>query len=358
MTDKDRSEEKPILHGSEGGVMGSRSGSAPTGGVIHDYLATVQPGPVMGEIVWDGPKPFEATEVSPCWACNQTNNPETLFKPCNCSGLIHRHCFRKWRQGWINPRNYFSCPNCMTRYNMERIRERALDSEDRIRRHYRIQLIKLLLTVFLVIGLGVFAIAGISYGADPHKNVPVAIKYMLSSVVSGIPSGNATDVWEANFKDPNVRVWPYYTLFSIFIVSLIILFTFCGLGCTFDQNDYRARPCCDDCCPRNATCYGCYIYQPCPDCNCNCNCSGGGGGWGNCSGGDCKGGGEVLIVLLLIIVVAVILSALFVVIFYVAQKCALLYDRCTHMLLAQAEELEGDTIVLGLNETWRPLNAV
>ena len=54
----------------------------------------------------------------------------------------------------------------------------------------------------------------------------------------------------------------------------------------------------------------------------------------------------------------VIISAVFVVIFYAVKKWTLLYDRMTDMLLQQQAELEGDTVVLAMNETWRPVNAV
>jgi hypothetical protein len=105
-------------------------------------------------------------------------------------------------------------------------------------------------------------------------------------------------------------------------------------------------------------CYGCYCYDPCPSCDC------GGSGGGSCPApGDCSGGcgkdlGEAAVILILIIAVIVVLSAVFVVILYCVQKVSLLYDRVSDMLRNQQWELEGETVVLGIHESWRPNDSV
>lgn len=320
-------------------------------------LATVCTGPVMGTICSKGSVGHDA-----CWLCNSTDQPETIFQPCLCPTVCHRHCFRKWRQGWINPRNYFCCPNCMHSYNIERIKATG-KTEQEIIRQFRVQLIKLWIGTFFMVGVVIAVLAGISYGCDTgDKNVPVACKYMMTSVISGLPSKNATTLWRQEFKLPEYHVWPYYTLFGTLIASILVLILFAMAGCTFDKNERRSRRCCQDCegCCQNVYCY---CYDPCPNtacfncgnctgCNggCDCKCSGGGGGGG--------GGAEALIILALVVVVIVVVSAVFVVIFFALQRSTLLYDRMTHMLLSQQEELEGETIVLGISETWRPTDAV
>ena len=58
------------------------------------------------------------------------------------------------------------------------------------------------------------------------------------------------------------------------------------------------------------------------------------------------------------IVVVVIFSAIFVVIMFCIQKVTLLYDRVSDMLQNQQWELEGETVVLGIHESWRPNDRV
>src|SRR4051812_40023660 len=70
--------------------------------------------PVLGHII-ERPSSTNAVEGI-CWLCNNNARPRDLFKPCPCDVVCHRDCFRKWREGWINPRNYFCCPTCMFSY--------------------------------------------------------------------------------------------------------------------------------------------------------------------------------------------------------------------------------------------------
>jgi hypothetical protein len=60
----------------------------------------------------------------------------------------------------------------------------------------------------------------------------------------------------------------------------------------------------------------------------------------------------------LVIIVVVLLSAIVVVVLYAIKKWTLFHDRMTDMIRNQASELESETIVLGIDETLRPTNAV
>lgn len=320
--------------------------------------------PVLGTVVTE----YDVQPSGCCWYCQSAERADMLFKPCACNSFIHRDCFRKWRTGWINPRNYFQCPNCCHSYKMERVRVSSGQTKANILRNYRFGLIKLWLGTFLFIGGIIAILATIAYFSDrSEKNIPVAIKFMMTSVVGGFPNSNSTAEWRENFRKPDVYVWPYYSLLGLLITSLLILIGFCFLGCTFDEKERRHRNCCADCCAGNngndVGLWWCYCYDPCPHCNCNINCVEGCKGCGSCGGGggDCKcdgDGAQVLIILLVVIIVIIILSAIVVVILYAIQKGSLLYDRMTHALLSQAQELEGETVVLAVNESWRPYAAV
>ena len=81
---------------------------------------------------------FYTSSQSKCALCGEGDRPDDpLFKPCPCDRLWHRAtCFRKWRRGFISPRNYWSCPDCLYNYNMERIRlphKRRNQKEDLVR---------------------------------------------------------------------------------------------------------------------------------------------------------------------------------------------------------------------------------
>ena len=342
-------------------------GEATSINAVEGLPVLSQDGLVLGHIILN-PVITNATKAawkSECWFCNKSNDANQLFQPCTCSTLIHRECFRKWRTGWINPRNYFCCPNCLSSYRIERLRPATTASKERILRQYRFGLLKLWVASFVVLGVALGFWAGLTYGSDTkEKNIPVAMKFLLTSVVSGFPNRNSTAQWHEDFKKPDVAVWPYYTIFSLFLTSCSILIAFCFVGCTFDESERkrnRCGPCCDDDCCNNVYCYSCYCYDPCPHTRCNecanCSCCSGGGSCGDF--GKCDGNlGYLLVVIVIVVIVAVIFSAIVVVICFAVQKYTLLYDRCTDMLLNQAKELEGETQVLGINESWRPSNAV
>jgi hypothetical protein len=205
--------------------------------------------------------------------------------------------------------------------------------------------------VFTLMGM-IAAIAGIAYAADTSdKDIPVAVKFMLTGVFSGWPPSNATDVWREQFKQPNVAVWPYYCLLGALCASIIILVTFACLGCTFDENERDRRPCNQHC------------GQDCAFCDSTCRtdiiyCPGSGGGDCDCKGHGAKDCGELLLMLVLLLIVIILVSALATVIGYAASKGALFHDRMTEMMEYQAQELESETIVLGVDETLRPTDAV
>lgn len=242
----------------------------------------------------------------------------------------------------------------MHRYNLERVKPSTTESEEEIKRHYRCEIVKLWLGLLLFFVVIIGTLATIIYFCDPNKNVPVATKYMLTSVLNGFPDKNSTDKWREDFKRDDVPVWHYYTLIATFIVSLCVLIAFAFMGCTFDEEERRKqRRCCEDC----GGMQGCYCDCMYIDCSgaspriCNCDCKA-----EKC---DCDSdSGPIIAIIVIIIVIVVIFSAIFVVILYACQKCALLYDRVTHMLMSQQEELEGETVVLAVNETWRPTTSV
>lgn len=339
--------------------------------VTNERFINGSDGVVYGKIVstLPVPNPLEAT----CWYCRQCEPAGELYKPCPCESLIHRNCFRQWRTGWINPRNYFSCPNCMHSYNLERVRTASTESKERMRTNYRMAVVKVWASVVVVFGAVVAALAGISYGCDTsEKNIPVAVRVLLTSVVAGFPNSNSTTMWHEEFKRPDVAVWPYYSLFGLFLTSILILVSFSCIGCTFDESDRRRSGhcnCLDDCCVGASNGLNVWVV---PDgggncCSC-CDCTVDRGGChgshcGNCSGGsvNCDGGGDagpIIAVIILVIVVIIIFSAVLVVLLFAIQKCSLLYDRLTAMLLSQQSELEGETVVLGMGESWRPNDAV
>jgi hypothetical protein len=333
--------------------------------------------PVVGERFINGPDgvvygKIASTAEAPgdtasCWYCRRGDPVGELYKPCSCDSYIHRKCLRQWRSGWINPRNYFSCPNCMYSYNLEQVRPATTESKERMVANYRLSVIKVWAVVVLAFAGVVAVLAGISYGCDTaDKNIPVAVRCLLTSVVGGFPNANSTTQWREDFKQPDVAVWPYYSVFGLFLTCVLVLISFVCFGSTFQESDRRRSghcSCCDDCC--SGATNGLYVWTV-PDRAC-CDCTVGSDGCHGCGGGSCGGGGGdcnvgdaggIVAVIILIVVVIVIFSAIVVVALFAIQKCSLLYDRLTSMLASQQSELEGETVVLGMGESWRPNNAV
>jgi hypothetical protein len=330
--------------------------------IVEERFINGPDGVVYGKIASTAEAPGDTAS---CWYCRRGDPVGELYKPCSCDSYIHRKCLRQWRSGWINPRNYFSCPNCMYSYNLEQVRPPTTESKERMLANYRLSVIKVWAMVVLAFAGVVAVLAGISYGCDTaDKNIPVAVRCLLTSVVAGFPNANSTSQWREEFKQPDVAVWPYYSVFGLFLTCVLVLISFVCFGSTFQESDRRRSghcSCCDDCC--SGATNGVYVWNV-PDrsfCDCtvgsnDCHgCSG-----HSCGGGDCNGGdaGGIVATVILMIVAAIIVSAITVVALAAIQKCSLLYDRLSSMLASQQSELEGETVVLGMGESWRPNNAV
>lgn len=372
-------EDTPLRH-DEGGsavAMTEFVESPPTA----ERFVFDQDGNVFGKIVSNAPPQFIDRSAT-CWFCKSGSGCDgatpgnELFCPCDCYTPIHRECFRRWRGSWMNPRNYFGCPTCGHSYQLQQVLPGTDASRARVVRAYRIAILKIWLVVILGFAGLSMAVGGIGYGADKdEKNIPVAVKCLLTSVISGFPNSNSTTEWREDFKRPEVPVWPYYSLLGIFVTSLVVLIAFLFTGCSFDENDRRRRghcTCCDDCCDGTNGCVW-MCYDPCPTSHigsgdgtqhCDCTVNGGGcnGDCGNCnssgSSGDCGDAGAILAVLVIVIIAIVIFSAIVVLILAMIQRCSLLYDRMTDMVRQQELEREHEVIVLGMHETWKPNEAI
>jgi hypothetical protein len=207
------------------------------------------------------------TSAKCCWLCNTSNVTEetgSLFTPCLCPRPVHRGCFRQWRQGWMSPTNYFECPLCDTAYNIQRVRpeDDASLVEHEADRRYNKKVMCTWLALIVVLAATVASIAGIAYLCDAsQKRVPVVMKYMMTSVASGLPTGNnTTAIWEAEFKDPQHHVWPYYLLLSALVVSVGILVAVPLSSCRSQTSNGPSRTCGDQCChgPCNVCSSGCW----------------------------------------------------------------------------------------------------
>ena len=172
---------------------------------------------------------FYTSSQAKCALCGEGDirpNDDPLFKPCPCDRVWHRAtCFRKWRRGIISPRNYWSCPDCLYNYNMERIRDdHNFKTKEEIKRKIWIEIAKLWVAILFGVAATTAILAVISYGADSsEKNIPVVMKSMLTSVLYGFPEGNQTDIWREEFKDPDVSVSEWYGMFGGFLCALVIL---------------------------------------------------------------------------------------------------------------------------------------
>ena len=275
-----------------------------------------------------------------CRLTGERGDPSMLFKPCKC-GWVNRNAFKKWRQGWINPRNYFSCPDCMYSYKIERVNtgKEETPTKAAIRRKYRCKLALFWLVLLLVIGGTIAGLSGIYYAIDNgNKNIPVAVKALLTSVVSGFPHSNSTDAWRDEFRRPGVAVWPYYTLLGAFTGALIVLTIFACRGCSFDENDQKKK-------------------KKVSKCD-TCSCSGSDAASKCDTDRNCEGGGQALGYIIAAIIPIVLISAIVVIILYAVKKCAVFHDQFAIASKTIAEELENETIVLGMTESIRPSDAV
>jgi hypothetical protein len=298
-----------------------------------------------------------------------------LFQPCEClrgygRRYFHRECFRKWRTGWINPRNYWICPDCMFYYNIERIRPEREESESkqRIKSRFQSEMLKMWAVLISTVVAFVAFWCLVCYYADrENKNIPVGMKFMHTSVIYGWPPENAEEKWREEFKRPDVWVWPYYLMFSLLITSICVLLLFCFAGCTFDEDERKRRSCQQQChCYPGDAFYIAWCCAESGEALCTC-CTKDEAGDACCECKDCHpneccrslgDAKEFAIIIVLIIIVAVLVSAVFVIIFFGLRKGQLIHDRMSEMIINQSCEQEGDTVVLGKGESVRPENQV
>lgn len=304
-----------------------------------------------------------------CYGCGGENHngnaDRQMFIPCDCADRYwHRECFVKWRAGWASPRNYWACPNCMYSYQMETIGDVDVDTTERMQSNYRRRIAVMWLSILLFIFTVTAFVAVVAWALDPEKNVPIACKFMMTSVVSGVPNSDTTAEWREDFKRPDTRVWPYYTLLGCFICAIVCIILFLIFPVDDDKRKRRSHDTCGQIYCVDAGC--CMTW----DAPCSCGDSGGvccsGGCDEGCDGGDTEGCGcgcwewscEFTIVIVILVIIAVLVGGVFVVIVWAIRKGAQHHDQFWRMLRSQGEELAGATIVLGKGELMRPQDAV
>eukprot|EP00759_Apiculatamorpha_spiralis_P057831 PhF_6_TR8788/c0_g1_i5/m.13940 len=278
-----------------------------------------------------------------CVICLSEEYQNDLFRPCLCKSYIHHVCLREWRHKGQNLRAYTHCPTCAYKYRVVTV---DIGKNYHSIREYYFNVAKFWVVLFfgLISMIGVYA--GVSYLCDTtRKNVPVVVKYMLSSVIHGIPTTDEITKWRNDFYKDDVRVWPYYLLLGVLCTSITLLIgaNVFGLNDTeYEQlppHRRRSTGRCDRCCDNCDVYCDCCGQDCCSASSCNCNCG------GNC---DCKGGdGEAIaigaIVIILFIVVIVVLSAVWVVVGFVVKRMANLHDAYSARLYAYSQERSGET---------------
>lgn len=360
----DKPQEEMTHQPPQGNVM-------PTQITREENICDLHSGAVLGQLISREPLP---SSYDVCWYCTNQGDITQLYKPCNCLSWIHRSCLREWRVGWINPRNYFCCPNCMYNYDLKRVRPESDLTRGKILLRYRIGVLKIWLCTVIIFGSLISAIAFIGYFADrDDKNIPIGVRYMLTSIAYGLPGVNGTLGWREEFKEENTMVWPYYGVLGLLCASIAVLIIAAIVGST--QSEERRTGNCYDCCCGGGCCTGwtgnsSYTSSTHVDATCLCLCSSGGGGDGSmdciscdnissCGGGSGDGEGMVIIfVVIIIVAVVIVASAIAVIVIYACQKWSLFYTEMCRMLDSQQRELEGETVVLGKNERFLPYNAV
>eukprot|EP00760_Papus_ankaliazontas_P010490 PhM_4_TR1429/c0_g1_i2/m.66708 len=341
-------------------------------------------------------------EDDKCWICLSASRPEDLFQPCHCNSFVHRTCLRQWRYTGNNLRAYTHCPNCAYQYRVTTvsINESQLHHTRSLYYH---EIAKFWLFLLFLVGGTIAAFAGFSYLVDrSHKNVPVGMKYALTSIAYGHPKGgNATAVWEEEFKRPNVSVWPYYTLLGVVCLSILVLTV---PGCVgLDDREYSQTVGAKDrtpvysyrhrgrgyCC-RETQC----LYINCNACYCDCDvcwccaeplnlrgltpahcmrdCCGTvamSNDGSCCCCGDCDlknhhsdscdgDAGSALLVIALVVLVfiiaVVVISAVWVIIVVTTKRLSSMHQAYSARLYACSQERSGETRVLGRDEMDAP----
>ena len=269
-----------------------------------------------------------------CRFCLEAENPnDALFRPCVCNEYVHKGCLRTWRETTRNPINYTCCSVCKKKFSTKETKkpdERVLQDIQK-QKNYRIAIFLSIFVLSIFAFIVVWSIFG--WVCDrQHKNIPVMMKWVTTSLISGHPIKNMSKTWQEEFQNPDIKTWPYYGLFGLFISSICVLLFHlfnlcCGGGSRVENysttNSYSRGAYYGN----NCNCGGCYCI--CIDCpnggngNC-CDC-------GNCKCDDCcKGGGNncgpeaciVILVVVVIIAIIIIFSAIIVLIGYAIKKLA------------------------------------
>ncbi|KAJ4462466.1 putative E3 ubiquitin-protein ligase MARCH5 [Paratrimastix pyriformis] len=62
-----------------------------------------------------------SSEKPECRICHEADSPENMIDPCACSGSIkwvHRKCLDEWRVAAPDPKAFFECTTCHTKYDL------------------------------------------------------------------------------------------------------------------------------------------------------------------------------------------------------------------------------------------------
>jgi hypothetical protein len=301
-----------------------------------------------------------------CWICCKAEPVNEFIRPCQCNFPVHKSCIEKWRSTSLTPEKYYYCPNCKGKFTTKKIKNEV--SGDEIKNIQREYYCKVSFFIFFFLAFWMFIItlwSVFAWGCDKdYKNIPVFIKYIMSSIAYGFPSKNETAIWRKDFKDPDVKTWQYYGLFGSVITAictLLLLWTeyyytseqsywkkyltntqkyglekkygtyFCCISCCICCHEYndnntclriennRTKSCCDGNCGGN-----------CGNCNCCCcdNC-------GNCNCSNCGNDACIFVLILVVIIIVIVLiSAICVLIGFMVYKVSeygLIYNKMIHL---------------------------
>ena len=336
-----------------------------------------------------------------CQICLDEHNTSCgeLFQPCLCNSSVHRKCLQKWRFSGTNLRAYTHCPTCGFQYRVATV---TYEHKGRTQYTYTAAMLKVWLTIILTSLAVIAAFAGFSYLVDTsQKNVPVAMKYAMSSVLHGLPNQTDINNWRDGYRGTE-HVWPYYTLLGILCGSIFSLIVLHCIGVDDRpqcRQSHRKRDrvcsCCDESTNQstyygntyyvgNPYYYGYYggggygYYPVCYSCNgCYCDCDGccnnnacglcclpdntcSGGGCGDaCSGNKCDGeAGQAMVILILIIVIVIaviiVVSAVWCIIAFGVKRVSGYSTAYSERCDANAQEHYGETRVLGRDESDAP----
>lgn len=353
-------------------------------------------------------------DTPPCWICG-TNAPlcsdarcddvaslrraemHTFFFPCRC-GPVHRCCYARIALGTLLPSQLYACGTCG-----EAIRLEALPLPDGgadgssspsvvtrdIHRAFLGRAVLFYVFVFALL-MGIVSLwATFCWGVDQEgKNIPIAFRWISSSVVAGPPTNDAVEVWRADFKRKDTPTWPSYGGFGLLLTAITVTIAalveqlYEGQHCCCESNNGRDLTprhlqtrndnCCATCDEGTRGCWiGCYVCTHGPSmsdggcgalchsmdsqcCRITCCCGNNSACSRNaCSGDGCDGCGELgplVLIVFLVVVIAVLLSFVFIAV-YIA--CARMREHHTAMMAAikcRVMLSHGQMLILGVGE--------